>query len=367
MRIDLRLAGAALVALVVLGAPASSPPAVGAQIAPPSGRLPTARVPAAAQACAGCHGPEGAGRPAENIPRIAGLFAYYSAKQIRSYVDGTRRHPEMEAIARSLSPRDVAIVSAYFAQLEAPVVRSITPASSPGAAERGRLIATVGSREMGVQACSNCHGPDGGGQPPAIPYLAGQGASYMVATMNAWRAGARRNDEGDQMATIARALTPEAIEEVARYYSELPPRPPVPLAAVSPTMRHRPAADTAEPARAPRIRIDSAVVDVPRVSAAEQGAANPERGRVILESATHGCVACHAIPGVRRANGVVGPPLHDMSRRGFIAGQLPNRLDVLVAFLVDPPALVPNTGMPATGITREEAVHVAAYLYSLGR
>ncbi len=64
---------------------------------------------------------------------------------------------------------------------------------------------------------------------------------------------------------------------------------------------------------------------------------------------------------------MVGPSLGGMARRGFIAGQLPNRTDVLVAFMLDPPALVPRTGMPSTGLTREEALHIAAYLYTLGR
>mgnify|MGYP003287333791 CR=1 FL=1 len=64
-------------------------------------------------------------------------------------------------------------------------------------------------------------------------------------------------------------------------------------------------------------------------------------------------------------NGVVGPPLGGIARRTFIAGQLPNRPEVLVAFLRDPPALVPSTGMPDTGVTREEARQIAAYLYTL--
>jgi cytochrome c len=38
---------------------------------------------------------------------------------------------------------------------------------------------------------------------------------------------------------------------------------------------------------------------------------------------------------------------------------------VLVAFLQDPPALVPQTGMPNVGLTLEQARHIAAYLYSL--
>jgi cytochrome c2 len=92
---------------------------------------------------------------------------------------------------------------------------------------------------------------------------------------------------------------------------------------------------------------------------------DPARGQAILASGTHGCPACHAIPGIDTARGVVGPPLAGMARRGSIAGQLPNRPGVLVAFLQNPPALVPETGMPDVGLTNEEARHIAAYLYTL--
>jgi hypothetical protein len=54
-----------------------------------------------------------------------------------------------------------------------------------------------------------------------------------------------------------------------------------------------------------------------------------------------------------------------MAARAFIAGRLPNEPDVLVAFLRDPPALVPQTGMPDVGLSAADARHVAAYLYTL--
>jgi cytochrome c2 len=92
---------------------------------------------------------------------------------------------------------------------------------------------------------------------------------------------------------------------------------------------------------------------------------DPARGRALIASGVHGCTTCHTIPGLRGVRGVVGPPLDGLARRGFIAGQLPNVPGVLVAFLEDPPALVPDTGMPNVGLTPEEARHIAAYLYTL--
>ena len=92
---------------------------------------------------------------------------------------------------------------------------------------------------------------------------------------------------------------------------------------------------------------------------------DPARGLALIATGVHGCQACHAVPGIRSPKGVAGPPLAGMTRRGFIAGQLPNKPGVMIAFLQNPPALVPRTGMPDVGLSLEEARHIAAFLYTL--
>ena len=92
---------------------------------------------------------------------------------------------------------------------------------------------------------------------------------------------------------------------------------------------------------------------------------DPAVGRILVAEPRYGCGACHAIPEVPGARGVVGPPLEGFGARAFLAGQIPNRPGTLVAFLVDPPRLVPRTAMPAVGLDAEEARHVAAWLYTL--
>jgi cytochrome c len=79
----------------------------------------------------------------------------------------------------------------------------------------------------------------------------------------------------------------------------------------------------------------------------------------------YGCVQCHVVPGVRDANGTVGPPLTAFSRRTFIAGRVPNTPDALIAFIRDPQAIKPGSAMPRTGIGDQEARDVAAYLLTL--
>jgi mono/diheme cytochrome c family protein len=90
-----------------------------------------------------------------------------------------------------------------------------------------------------------------------------------------------------------------------------------------------------------------------------------KRGLALVASGSYGCAACHAIPGIRFPKGNVGPPLDGMAGRSLIAGQLPNKPGVLVAFLQDPPALAPQTGMPNVGLSIGQARDIAAYLYTL--
>ncbi|HEU4698254.1 MAG TPA: c-type cytochrome [Gemmatimonadales bacterium] len=93
---------------------------------------------------------------------------------------------------------------------------------------------------------------------------------------------------------------------------------------------------------------------------------DPAHGRRLVADGAYGCTACHTIPGIRAPRGDVGPPLAGLARRPFIAGALPNTPDVLVAFLQDPPARVPQTGMPDVGLGAAQARDIAAYLYTLG-
>ena len=90
--------------------------------------------------------------------------------------------------------------------------------------------------------------------------------------------------------------------------------------------------------------------------------ADAARGLQVIERA--GCGACHVIPGLRWPKGTTGPSLEGFAAQGLIAGRLPNRPDVLAAFVRDAPATLPGTTMPAMPMTTAEARDVAAYLYS---
>jgi cytochrome c oxidase assembly factor CtaG/cytochrome c2 len=91
--------------------------------------------------------------------------------------------------------------------------------------------------------------------------------------------------------------------------------------------------------------------------------ADPARGRSLLQA--YGCVTCHVIPGVAGATGTVGPPLNAVGRRTYLAGRITNTPDNMTRWISNPKSVDDQTAMPVTGISADDARHVAAYLYTL--
>jgi len=68
-------------------------------------------------ACAGCHGPSGAGIPAQ-YPRLSGQHAEYAAAQLTSFRDGVRNNSlQMTQIAAKMNDREIKAVADYVAGL----------------------------------------------------------------------------------------------------------------------------------------------------------------------------------------------------------------------------------------------------------
>lgn len=68
-------------------------------------------------ACAGCHGPNGAGIPAQ-FPRLSGQHAEYSEAQLVAFRAGQRtNNPAMTAIAAKLNDREIKALADYMAGL----------------------------------------------------------------------------------------------------------------------------------------------------------------------------------------------------------------------------------------------------------
>ena len=87
-----------------------------------------------------------------------------------------------------------------------------------------------------------------------------------------------------------------------------------------------------------------------------------KRGKTLVFA--YGCGVCHTISGIRDYPGAIGPPLTDWAKRKYIAGKLPNRMSELILWLKNPQAFEKNSAMPNLGISQDEAIDIAAYLYS---
>lgn len=90
---------------------------------------------------------------------------------------------------------------------------------------------------------------------------------------------------------------------------------------------------------------------------------DPARAPALMRA--YGCAGCHTIPGVPGAGGLVGPSLAGIGSRIYIGGVATNTPDNLVQWITNPKAIDAKTAMPVTGVTDEQARHIAAYLYTL--
>ena len=82
----------------------------------------------------------------------------------------------------------------------------------------GREIAASGNGRD-APACSVCHGAQGEGRPDvAYPRLAGLDSEYLIEQLNAFAEGSRDNET---MPPIAKALTPDERQAIAKFYAGL--------------------------------------------------------------------------------------------------------------------------------------------------
>jgi putative membrane protein len=79
----------------------------------------------------------------------------------------------------------------------------------------------------------------------------------------------------------------------------------------------------------------------------------------------YGCGSCHQIPGISGAESLVGPSLERIASRVYIAGQLVNEPNAMIAWIRDPRHLRSPTAMPTLGVTEQDGRDIAAYLYTL--
>jgi cytochrome c553 len=165
-----------------------------------------------AQRCAICHGPPGVSDA--NSPNLAGQFAAVTYKELNDFKTGARVNAVMSPFAANMSNQDMLDLAAYYAYLP-PVPSNYLDTNLPAP-----LIVTTGAPMRNIPPCGSCHGEID--NKAGSPWLGGQSAIYIKAQLHAFATRARRNDISQQMRNIARQMTAEEIDEVARYYEAQP-------------------------------------------------------------------------------------------------------------------------------------------------
>jgi len=165
-----------------------------------------------AQRCAICHGPQGVSDA--NSPNLAGQFAAVTWKELNDFKTGARVNVIMSPFAANLSNQDMLDIAAYYAYLPRVPSNKLDPAIA------APPIVTIGAPMRNIAPCGSCHGDID--NKAGSPWLGGQSAVYIKAQLQAFAAGTRRNDISQQMRNIARQMTAEEIDQVARYYEAQP-------------------------------------------------------------------------------------------------------------------------------------------------
>jgi cytochrome c553 len=172
-------------------------------------------------ACITCHGVEGHGDGSGAFPRLDGQAGWYLYKQLNDYASGDRPNRVMSGIAARLTDAEREAVSAYYAAMPVGTLDSARGEIDGTLLQWGGQLAAVGSAEKGIPACVNCHGAQGTGLPPSVPYLAGQYAGYLELQLQLWKEGTRDNDAMNVMEAIARKMSDEDMRAVSEYYARV--------------------------------------------------------------------------------------------------------------------------------------------------
>jgi cytochrome c553 len=168
--------------------------------------------------CKGCHGEEGVSTE-PLIPKLAGQYGKYIAKQVRNYQAGIRTHQIMGAVAATITEDELTDIGAFFAN---------RPMMNGGGAhannQLGKDLFLNGDMSRMLVACVNCHGVNGKGKTPdnaAFPVIGGQHKEYLMGQLVNFRLGDRSNSPGGVMNIMVQRLNDVELEALADYISGL--------------------------------------------------------------------------------------------------------------------------------------------------
>ncbi|WP_249167160.1 cytochrome c [Bradyrhizobium sp. JYMT SZCCT0428] len=98
------------------------------------------------------------------------------------------------------------------------VVKLLAPADLLVAGGRPSHAGDVKAGSAKAMMCQACHGLDGLSKTPDAPNIAGQIEPYLVAQLQAFKIGLRKNDA---MSVVTPPLSDQDIEDLAAYFSAI--------------------------------------------------------------------------------------------------------------------------------------------------
>ena len=155
-----------------------------------------------AYTCHGCHGIPNYKNayPNYSVPKLGGQHAKYLATALNEYATGERAHATMYSQATTLSDQERADIAAYLQS------QPVKPAE------------VVGTPPPAIQTCVACHGADGAKTvTDDYPVLAGQQADYLVAALQDYKSGKRKNPV---MGGIISGVAAKDFEAIAQFFSQ---------------------------------------------------------------------------------------------------------------------------------------------------
>ncbi len=173
--------------------------------------------------CSTCHGASGIS-PTAGVPNLAGQRSAYLYRELRAYLSGARNNDTMNGAVKFLSTDALIDVAAYYASLD--------PAQPAAASDAKGEADPVQAGKVAAAGCAGCHGEIGISKTAGIPSLVGQEPKYLVAAMEAYKGGQRKNGiMKDMIAPVADAN----LNNIALFYALQKPARAKTAAAGSPT------------------------------------------------------------------------------------------------------------------------------------
>lgn len=173
---------------------------------------------AGVQACARCHGRAALGGeqrgldPAAVAPRLAGQNARYLYDQLRSFRKGQRKtdyNGIMQRMVVQLTDDDFFAVAAWLSTLDPATVPPAPVVAGPSGEPPAKAV-----------VCQVCHGLNGESMQDTFPKIAGLSRGYIAKQLHDIRTGRRTVDV---MTPIASSLTEAEVDEIATWFSQMPP------------------------------------------------------------------------------------------------------------------------------------------------